>query len=372
MSTDIDDHTATVSDHPFTSQSRKPERPLQVQIDHGVEEFFRYVGERVVVGGHPRVVDQHVELAESLIGGVDKSVEFRPPADVYGVGHSGATGFRLDLCGGGDAVVVFAACNDYVGAAARSREGHLTAQTAAAAGHQDHPVGQVEQLLRLACTSAHRRSFRCYPGRAPYRCSMQILLIRHALPLRTQAGEGSDPELAAAGWEQARRLPEALARFPISRLVSSPQRRAVQTAEPVAAARQLTVSTDERLAEYDRGHSHYVPLEQVRAERPDDWDRMASGKLPASVDVGAFADRVSAGLSDIVAAANHRDTVAVFSHGGVINVILHGILGTAQELSFPIDYASVTQLRCSRSGAITVAGVNGVEHVWDLLPRNRS
>jgi probable phosphoglycerate mutase len=53
-------------------------------------------------------------------------------------------------------------------------------------------------------------------------------------------------------------------------------------------------------------------------------------------------------------------------------VILHGILGTAQELSFPIDYASVTQLRCSRSGAITVAGVNGVEHVWDLLPRNRS
>ena len=127
MSTDIDDHTATVSDHPFTSQSRKPERPLQVQIDHGVEEFFRYVGERVVVGGHPRVVDQHVELAESLIGGVDKSVEFRPPADVYGVGHSGATGFRLDLCGGGNAVVVFAACNDYVGAAACSREGHLTA-----------------------------------------------------------------------------------------------------------------------------------------------------------------------------------------------------------------------------------------------------
>jgi probable phosphoglycerate mutase len=201
---------------------------------------------------------------------------------------------------------------------------------------------------------------------------MQILLIRHALPLRTQAGEGSDPELAADGWEQAHRLPEALARFPISRVVSSPQRRAVQTAEPVAAARQLTVSTDERLAEYDRGHSHYVPLEQVRAERPDDWERMASGKLPASVDVGAFADRVSAGLSDIVAAASHRDTVAVFSHGGVINVILHGILGTAQELSFPIDYASVTQLRCSRSGAITVAGVNGVEHVWDLLPRNRS
>lgn len=201
---------------------------------------------------------------------------------------------------------------------------------------------------------------------------MQILLVRHALPLRTQVGEGSDPELAEAGWEQARRLPEALARFPISRLVSSPQRRAFQTAEPVAAALDLPVETDDRLAEYDHGHSHYVPLEQVRSERPDDWDRMVQGKLPASVDVGAFMGRVSAALSDIVAAAKHEDTVAVFGHGGVINVILHGILGTAQELSFPIEYASVTQLRYSRNGKATVAAVNGIEHVWDLLPRNRS
>ena len=55
---------------------------------------------------------------------------------------------------------------------------------------------------------------------------MLLLLIRHALPLRTEAGEGSDPELTEDGWEQARRLPGALARFPIRRLVSSPPRRA--------------------------------------------------------------------------------------------------------------------------------------------------
>lgn len=197
---------------------------------------------------------------------------------------------------------------------------------------------------------------------------MQLLLIRHALPLRTDIGEGSDPELAEAGWEQARRLPDALARFPISRVVSSPQRRAVQTAEPVAAATGLSVELDERLAEYDRGLSHYIPLEQVRAERPDDWARMADGQLPAAVDLDAFRDRVWAGLRDIAGAGTHEETVAVFSHGGVINVVLHGIVGTAKPLSFPIDYASVTQLRYSRKGAFTVAGVNGIEHVWDLLP----
>ena len=201
---------------------------------------------------------------------------------------------------------------------------------------------------------------------------MQLLLVRHALPLRTQAGEGSDPELAVQGWEQARRLPAALERFPISRLVSSPQRRAAQTAQPVAAARGLPVDVDERLAEYDRGMSHYTPLEQVRAEGGPNWDRMARGELPAGVDAAAFRDRIFAALGDIVATAGHRDTVAVFSHGGVINIVLHEILRTAKPLSFPIDYASVTHLRRSRSGNFTVGGVNGVEHVWDLLPRNRT
>ena len=205
----------------------------------------------------------------------------------------------------------------------------------------------------------------------PIVAGMQLLLIRHALPLRTEVGEGADPELAEAGWEQARRLPDAVSRFPISRLVSSPQRRAVQTAEPVAATCRLPIDIDERLAEYDRGTSHYVPLEQVRAERPDDWNRMASGRLPAAVDVGEFRGRINAALADIVTAAEHQDTVVVFSHGGVINVILHEILGTAKELSFPIDYTSVTTLRYSRQGRPTVAGVNGVEHVWDLLPRAR-
>jgi broad specificity phosphatase PhoE len=197
---------------------------------------------------------------------------------------------------------------------------------------------------------------------------MLLLLIRHALPLRTEAGQGSDPDLTPEGVEQAGRLPRALARFPVSRLVSSPQRRAYQTAEPVAAARNLTIDIDERLAEYDRGMSHYIPLEQVRAERPEDWRRMVGGLLPATVDADAFRGRVRAGLADIVAEAAHDDTVAVFSHGGVINLVLHEILGTPNLLSFPIDYASVTQVRHSRTGRFSVAGVNGIEHVWDLLP----
>ncbi|QUR69322.1 histidine phosphatase family protein [Mycobacterium spongiae] len=200
---------------------------------------------------------------------------------------------------------------------------------------------------------------------------MQLLLIRHALPLRSEHGEGSDPDLSDAGVAQVTRLPEALARFPISRVVSSPQRRALQTAEPVAAARKLAVDVDDRFAEYDRDLPRYIPVEQIRDEFPQDWARMAQGHLPSAVDENRFRARVRAAVDDVVAAAGPEDTVAAFSHGGVINAVLHEILGTARLLSFPVDYASVTRLLFSRSGQATVATVNSVEHVWDLLPRNQ-
>ena len=49
-----------------------------------------------------------------------------------------------------------------------------------------------------------------------------------------------------------------------------------------------------------------------------------------------------------MAAGDHEDTVAVFSHGGVINGLLHTILGTEKMLCVNVDYAGVTRLLSSR------------------------
>jgi broad specificity phosphatase PhoE len=200
---------------------------------------------------------------------------------------------------------------------------------------------------------------------------VQLLLIRHALPLRSEPGQGSDPHLSDEGVQQALRLPEALKRFPISRVVSSPQVRAIQTAQPVADALGLAVDLDDRLAEYDRDMAHYIPIEQIAAEFPEELERLASGHLPSSVDEAAFLSRINAGISDVVAAGDHEDTVAVFTHGGVINGLVHGIMGTEKILCVNVDYAGVTRLLSSREGRLYVAAVNGTEHVWDLLPRNQ-
>jgi len=189
--------------------------------------------------------------------------------------------------------------------------------------------------------------------------------------LRSEPGQGSDPHLSEEGIEQASRLPEALKRFPITRLVSSPQIRAVQTAQPVADTLGLPVEIDERLAEYDRDMEHYIPIEQIAAEYPEELARLASGHLPSSVDETAFLARINAGIRDLVATGEHEDTIAVFSHGGVINGLLHTILGTEKILCVSVDYAGITRLLSSREGNLYVAAVNGTEHVWDLLPRNQ-
>jgi probable phosphoglycerate mutase len=189
--------------------------------------------------------------------------------------------------------------------------------------------------------------------------------------LRSEPGQGSDPDLSEEGIEQAKRLPEALARFPISRVVSSPQRRSIQTAQPVADALGLTIEIDNRLAEYDRDMAHYIPIEQIAAEYPEELARLASGHLPSSVDEPAFLQRITDGIRDLVGTGEHEETVAVFTHGGVINGLVHSILRTEKILCVNVDYAGVTRLLSSRDGNLYVASVNGTEHVWDLLPRNQ-
>ena len=88
------------------------------------------------------------------------------------------------------------------------------------------------------------------------------------------------------------------------------------------------------------------------------------------MDEAAFIARVQAGVADIVAAADHEDTVAVFSHGGVINALLHDIMETERLLCVQVDYAGITRLLSSRTASSASPPSTG-EHVWDLLPRNQ-
>ncbi|ONM49113.1 histidine phosphatase family protein [Nocardia donostiensis] len=200
---------------------------------------------------------------------------------------------------------------------------------------------------------------------------MQLILVRHAQPIRVeQAGGPADPELAAIGVEQAGRVPDALRHHRISRVVSSPQRRAKETATPTAAKLGLDVEVIDDLAEYDRDLPVYVPIEDAKTEFRDTYERIKAGYLPVQIDGEAFRRRVIDAITEIAADTDAADTVVIFAHGGVINVMLQDVLGLARPLTFPIDYCSVTRILLSRTGRRSAATVNENGHVWDLLPRN--
>ncbi|MBJ8346366.1 histidine phosphatase family protein [Antrihabitans sp. YC2-6] len=200
---------------------------------------------------------------------------------------------------------------------------------------------------------------------------MQLLLIRHALPSRIEnAAEGADPGLAPTGVEQAARVPAAIDRHRIVRIVSSPQLRAQETAKPTAEKLGLDVGILDGLAEYDHGNSFYIPIEQAKHDFPEMYERIKNGHLPEVVDGQAFKQRVLDAVQSIVETTDHADTVAAFAHGGVINTYVGDILDIEKRLAFPIDYCSVTRILFSRNGKRTVASVNETSHVWDLLPRN--
>jgi len=197
---------------------------------------------------------------------------------------------------------------------------------------------------------------------------VQLLLIRHALPVPAWASGGpADPALADDGRTQAARLPGALAPYPIHRIFSSPQRRALETAAPIAADRDLPVEQIVDLAEYDYGLDHYIPLHDARDLAPAAYERILAGLLPDFVDEDAFRTRVHAGIERVVAGCEHEDTVVVVAHGGVVNIVLQSILGLARPLEFPIEYTSVTRVLVSRDGTRRAASINETGHVRDLL-----
>lgn len=201
---------------------------------------------------------------------------------------------------------------------------------------------------------------------------MQLIFVRHAQPVRIEGSRApADPELAPLGARQAARVPEALRHHRrITRVVSSPQRRAMETAAPAAAALGLAVEVVDDLAEYDRDLPAYIPIEDAKTEFRAAYERIKAGHLPEQIDGPAFAARVAAAVTDLVKAADPADTVLAFAHGGVVNVTLQDVLGLDRPLTFPIDYCSITRILYSRSGSRTVATVNENAHVWDLLPRN--
>ena len=113
------------------------------------------------------------------------------------------------------------------------------------------------------------------------RALMDLLWVRHGEPERIAPGRGvpADPALTARGREQAERLAAWLAFEPIDVVLSSPQRRAVETAAPIARAHGLDGSDRRRAGRVRRRRpTRYIPMEELRATNDPQLTAMVEGR----------------------------------------------------------------------------------------------
>ena len=199
---------------------------------------------------------------------------------------------------------------------------------------------------------------------------MEIVLVRHALPVRVDGAPGggpADPALAARGHEQAARVVQALAGDDVTALYTSPSLRARETAAPVEQALGMTADVEPGIAEFDSADSSYVPVEELKAAGDPRYASLLRGDLYSrGVDPVAFRARVVDAVERIV--ARHPGGRAVlFSHAGAINAAAGHVLGQERAIWFGPAYCSVTRIGAARDGRRGIVSLNETGHVRDLL-----
>jgi probable phosphoglycerate mutase len=170
-------------------------------------------------------------------------------------------------------------------------------------------------------------------------------MIRHGLPERIDGGGApADPALAPEGADQAARLADWWGRHGVDAIYSSPMRRAVETAAPLAEALGITPKVDPGLEEFDAHLHFYVPLEELRADA-DRWKQVVDEWLSPEAEAGRqqFRETVVETV-DAIAEAHRGERVAVVCHGGVINAYLSRLLQLPGTMFFEPAYTSVSRV----------------------------
>lgn len=194
---------------------------------------------------------------------------------------------------------------------------------------------------------------------------MELLLIRHAIPVRREVEVGpADPDLSEAGWQQARLLADYLSSESIDAIYASPMRRAIQTATPLSETSRLVPRIVDDVAEYDRHSNEYIPVEELKAANDPRWKEMLDGGWSVAEETEQeFVDRVCRGIEDIVA-SHHSAKVAVVCHGGVINAYVARILGLGNQRGFFYpNYTSIHRIAAARSGERSIVTINETPHL---------
>ena len=166
-----------------------------------------------------------------------------------------------------------------------------------------------------------------------------IVVTRHGLTTRSvpeqHLGQRIDVGLSADGRAQAAALAERIAGAPFARIITSPLRRAVETARAISAGADVPrppIEPDRRLLEMDYGAWEGLTYEEIEATdgpRRRAWEADPAGlACPGGESGNDVAARVSGLLSDVLEAARaSAGPVLLVGHSTVNRVLACLVLG---------------------------------------------
>jgi broad specificity phosphatase PhoE len=196
---------------------------------------------------------------------------------------------------------------------------------------------------------------------------LTLLLTRHGHTDRSEPaqylGQTLDIGLSDRGRADALRLRDRLADVALARVISSPLRRALETARLVRP--DDPIDTDARLLEADYGAWEGQTVETIGARHPREralWDVDPASRAPAGGESGQqIADRARAFASDLSAwerqlgrpEDDHR--VLVVGHSTLNRILVAALLGvpiSEYRRRFRQDWLNLTVLRVADDGLL--------------------
>lgn len=210
----------------------------------------------------------------------------------------------------------------------------------------------------------------------------ELFIVRHAdaIPEEDEiipSGIYDDLPLSSTGRKQALALAERLGGMSFNAIYSSPLKRCLETAAPLAERLRLEPVIVPKLAEIRLGEVVSLPqdgndlevltkalqarqLEIVRiAGTTGNWDT-----IPGSEPSKEFRKRVVTALDEI---ANRHigERVLVFAHGGVVNAYAAEVLGLEREFFYPAANTAISVVRVAGSQRVLFA-LNDLAHLGQL------
>jgi broad specificity phosphatase PhoE len=173
---------------------------------------------------------------------------------------------------------------------------------------------------------------------------MICYLVRHAendLVGHTLAGRRPGTHLNARGREQADRLAQKLATCNISRILSSPMERALETAEPLARRLELKIAVREAFNELN--FADWTGRKFADLESEEKWRQWNSYRLGIRAPNGEMMIEVQTRFVTEIERLRQEfagERVAIFSHGDPLKSVLMYYLGMPLDHFLRLDIAT--------------------------------